>query len=662
MRIHRSGILAVVAVLLAVLTFFTACEQNSTAPLARSLTVMVKDISDAKTISPAGNVNVSHYIITVSNQDTGDSVSSGYLAKGQAFTVMNIAVGTWTAKVDAYVQNEYASGGYVHIATATSDPVRVSVDSEAKITVTLDEILVSQSDDVAVTLMLPSDFVIGSNVYAIWTLDGNGNDYFIGWDKALELQVTEDRTVTFTLDADNLLGGSEKLMQGVYTISVEVADSKETGSQTVVKKGVEILRLLAGLPASGVINISIESIVPDGAGIEIVEQIGDQLQLGAIATVQDQLVTVDLIYNGIPADVALTVYIDGAKLDSGNYGTEDLGSGKRVLIDNAPTGEHLIMFTVDDGTTMGKGSLTVKVVVVPPLYNWTLVDMPGFESGTADGNIYGIAYGNDKFVAVGGFSSANPKAAYSTDGIKWTSIENTKAKGCASVSYVNDRFIIGGMQGDGSYSFDGINWTAIDMNVGTHRVLDVVYADGKYVAVGQYGYAAYSTDGITWKPVAIGAFEEHTYYEHIYSVVFGNGRFVVGGGKGRVAYSTDGVNWTSSNPISSVAITDIVYANGKFVAVAGYSCFYSTDGINWNETYSVSPDKNALVYANDKFVVVGNGCCLYSIDGIDWNVSTNDITSPFNNKIEFEDIAYGKDKFVAVGQYGYALYCVDEAD
>ena len=299
------GMLAIAVLMMALCMLFSACEQNSSVPMAKSITVQVSDNTGEKTISPSGNVNVSHYIITVSNQDTGDSVSSGYLEKGQSFSVLNVAVGTWTAKVDAYVQNEYAADGYVHIASAVSDPVRVSVDSESKITVVLDEILAEQSDDVSITLMLPSDFIAGSNAYVTWALDGDNNDYSIGWDKALELQVSQNRTVSFSLDADNLLGGGEQLMQGVYTISVEVADSKDTASQNVVKKGVEVLRLLAGLPASGVINLSAETIVPDGADITIVEQIGDQLQLGARATVEDQLVTVDLIYNGIPLNKGL---------------------------------------------------------------------------------------------------------------------------------------------------------------------------------------------------------------------------------------------------------------------------------------------------------------------------------------------------------------------
>lgn len=364
-----------IGLLVAMLAFamlFVACDQNSVAPMAKSLTVMVSE-QNAKTISPSGNVNISHYVITVSNQDTGDSVNSGYLKKGQTFSVMNIAVGTWVAKVDAYVQNEYASGGYVHVATAMSDPVRVDVDSEAKITVTLDEILAAPSDDVSIALMLPSDFLVGENAYVIWSLDGDQNDYSLTWDKALELQVSEDRSVSFTLDADNLLGNNEQLLQGVYTITVEVSDSKSTSSQTVVKKGVEVLRLLAGLPASGVINLAAETIA-DGMDITITDQIGDKLQLGASEISNDgSVLTLNLGYNGIPLDTPVTVYVDESAIgvtsdettDGPSYTVEDMTDGRKFVINGLEAGEHMITFSVDDGTALGGGSLTVKVVMAP---------------------------------------------------------------------------------------------------------------------------------------------------------------------------------------------------------------------------------------------------------------------------------------------------------
>ena len=366
---------SVFTVLCAILLLFASCEQNSDVPRAASVTVQVTDNTNAKTISPSGNVNISHYVITISNQNTGESVSSGYLEKGQAFTVVNVTVGAWTAKVDAYIQNEKASGGYVRVASATSNPVYVPEKGRATLTVTLDSILDALSGDVTITAMLPSNFTVGSTVYAVWSLKGESN-YSLGWDKALSLTVGNGNTVIFTLDADNLLGGSEKLKQGIWTMTLEVSDSKEESGQTIVKKGVEVLRLIAGLPASGVINLSAETGTEDGSDIVITDQVGDKLVLGQTGiAVEEGITRITLGYNGIPLDAEAHVYVDGEEISVGSsmtavcYQTEDISSGKIFTIRNLSEGEHNVMISVSDGTALGTGSITVKVDAIPTLYS-----------------------------------------------------------------------------------------------------------------------------------------------------------------------------------------------------------------------------------------------------------------------------------------------------
>lgn len=311
-------------------------------------------------------MNVSHYVITINNQNTGEIVSSGYLAKGQVFTVANVTVGAWTAKVDAYIQNEKASGGYVRVASATSNPVYVPEKGSATLTVTLDSILDALSGDVTITAMLPSNFTVGSTVYAVWSLKGESN-YSLGWDKALTLTVGNGNTVTFTLDADNLLGGSEKLKQGVWTMTLEVSDSKEESGQTIVKKGVEVMRLLAGLPASGIINLSAESPVDDGLDISVTDQTGDLLQLGSASISTDgEGLAVNVGYNGIPVSTPVSIYVDGDIISSDgeiSYSETDITNGKKFLITGLPAGEHTIMISLADASLLGAGSITFKVTV-----------------------------------------------------------------------------------------------------------------------------------------------------------------------------------------------------------------------------------------------------------------------------------------------------------
>jgi hypothetical protein len=132
------------------------------------------------------------------------------------------------------------------------------------------------------------------------------------------------------------------------------------------------------------------------------------------------------------------------------------------------------------GTPGGDDSLT-----------WTAVADATF--GT-DGDIYGIAYGGGKFVAVGD----NGTAAYSADGVTWTAVADTKF-------------------GSGYNDINGI-----------------AYGGGKFVAVGGGGRAAYSADGVTWAAVADAKFGA---WNDIRGIAYGGGKFVAVGYEGKAAYS-----------------------------------------------------------------------------------------------------------------------------
>jgi hypothetical protein len=141
--------------------------------------------------------------------------------------------------------------------------------------------------------------------------------------------------------------------------------------------------------------------------------------------------------------------------------------------------------------------------------SWTLVGDPGFGTDY----IYALAYGGDRFVAVG----ANGKGAYSTDG--------------------------------------GVTWTqASDTKFGGSTIRALAYGGGKFVAVGNGGKAAWSTDGVTWTPVGDTKFGTST----IFALAYGGGKFVAGDSSGKAAWSTDGVTWT---PVGDTKFgTDSIFA------------------------------------------------------------------------------------------------------
>ena len=206
-------------------------------------------------------------------------------------------------------------------------------------------------------------------------------------------------------------------------------------------------------------------------------------------------------------------------------------------------------------------------------------------------SIRAIAYGNNRFVAVGD----EGKMAYSDDGENWTAAADSiiwKWKYDSSttvytaaifaIAYDNGRFVAGGGRGKMAYSDDnGVTWKAVadskfpSMIVSSQTVADdlniraIAYGDGRFVAGGGAGKMAYSTDGANWTAVA-----DSTFYaggataNYIYGIAYGNNRFVAGGFSGQMAYSTDGETWTAvaDSIFGTDNIYGIAYEGGRFVA------------------------------------------------------------------------------------------------
>ena len=147
------------------------------------------------------------------------------------------------------------------------------------------------------------------------------------------------------------------------------------------------------------------------------------------------------------------------------------------------------------------------------------------------------------------------------------------------------------------------------------------------------------------------------------AVAYGNGKFVAlpyrESSDSKFIYSTDGKNWTEVSAPASAYWKDVVYENGKFVAISstsassGYHGAVSTDGINWTATTLPSGGSPAqLAYGNGRFVLVGsNRATAWSTDGVTWTkVSFPSSGYPMG-------IAYGNGKFIvptSSGKYYYS--------
>jgi hypothetical protein len=167
----------------------------------------------------------------------------------------------------------------------------------------------------------------------------------------------------------------------------------------------------------------------------------------------------------------------------------------------------------------------------------------------------------------------------SSGGVTYTSVIN-------AIAYGNNRFVAVGWYGRMAYSSDGASWTAVanskiwDYTIGGESGTDIInavtYGNNRFVAVGG-SHIAYSDNGASWTAVSStnSPFNE---YDVIYAIAYGNNRFVVGDRDGNIAYSANGASWTavSTNGASWVAswnnifggytINAIAYGNNRFVA------------------------------------------------------------------------------------------------
>jgi len=154
----------------------------------------------------------------------------------------------------------------------------------------------------------------------------------------------------------------------------------------------------------------------------------------------------------------------------------------------------------------------------------------------------------------------------------------------------------------------------------------LAYGNGVFVATGRDS-AWMSQDGITWQPVNTNILF------WLPDVIFAQGKFVAVGAqrftsastKPLVAVSTNGVDWTNANPPGEPILQAVAYGNGTFVANGdGGNFLTSPDAIAWtmhggvDEPFWLPPIRfSALAFGNGKFAAASEHYIYYSTNGID---------------------------------------------
>jgi hypothetical protein len=260
--------------------------------------------------------------------------------------------------------------------------------------------------------------------------------------------------------------------------------------------------------------------------------------------------------------------------------------------------------------------------------------------------INGIAWGNGRFVAVGGDGwVGSSHIAYSTDGVTWTAVSNTTfgTEYIRGIAWGNGRFVAVGSKGKIAYSSDGVTWTAISTS-GTTTLHSVAWGNGRFVAGGDF-CVMLSTDGIAWTRI-------NQNYD-ISNIAWCNDRFVAGEAGRTISYSTDGTRWTSAQLMSIFydKIYGVAWGNGRFVAVGSRGeIAYSTDCTRWTAA-TISTHTGFSIFGiawGNGYFVVGGPYPAYSVDGITWTT---------NSRLEqINCVAYGNGRFVVGCTHGMIAY------
>jgi hypothetical protein len=276
----------------------------------------------------------------------------------------------------------------------------------------------------------------------------------------------------------------------------------------------------------------------------------------------------------------------------------------------------------DGGLFVAVGSAGV-IVTSPDAVHWTS------QESQTPASLYGVAYGNNEFVAVGG----NTVAAIGViltgtpDGTTWTPqpVSGTLTQSLTGVVYADGQFVAVGNNQVLS-SPDGIDWNALPaapsgITGPTVDLYNTAYGNNLFVTVGTYntstsnqeiadlGFIATSPDASHWAILPSTP-------NYLSGVTYGAGQFVTVGREGSILTSSDGTTWTTQsapglNLKETPYLISVIYAGGQFVAAGndvginpstGF-LLTSPDAVHW----TLLPGSDANLYGLAYGVVGGVG-------------------------------------------------------
>ena len=231
----------------------------------------------------------------------------------------------------------------------------------------------------------------------------------------------------------------------------------------------------------------------------------------------------------------------------------------------------------DDGSSTFKPSVAVAVAdgdstvaYSNDVDNWLTTTLPAGFNSSADTR---IAFGQinsvtARFVVIG---SADRDVAYSDNGGQTWSLAGVALPniGYDAIAYGAGKFVaLRSSTNEAAYSVDGVSWTSITLPGVLQAATDIAWGNGRFVALGGTNGIMYSLDGVSWTENALTLPLTATERK----VAYGQGMFVLtSDDTDQIQYSTDGLYWQSYTLSTTITggYNAIAFGNpdkvGKFV-------------------------------------------------------------------------------------------------
>lgn len=391
------------------------------------------------------------------------------------------------------------------------------------------------------------------------------------------------------------------------------------------------------------------SIHPTNAGtysVEVTNEYGSMVSSNAVIEVVPLRITRQPQSQSAQVDECVSLIVEAQSFSQPQYQWQLNGA-------NIPTGTNAILtFTaiqsVDAGdyrvvvsNTYGAVTSAVARLSVGPavLGDWT------WRNPQPQGNgLRGVAYGNGRFVAVGGYGAI----VTSTDGLNWRA-RNVRSGNFNAVTFGNGQFVAVGEQQTVFASSNGLDWVCRQAPQGppSTNLTTIIFGNGVFVAAGNAGVYS-SSNALVWT--------RNSFSPGAYSLAFGDGRFIAAASGGVYDLSNNGLGWTHT---STLALGTLLFANGEFLgwtpsAYNQYRLYASPNGDTWTARRTINVwQVSAFAYGAGNYVILNSQNILRSPDTLAWSTDVPNTTNSFWN------VGFGGGRFVAVGENGSIITSSD---